>query len=672
MIDDQQLLEQLAATDAYAPDMPLPVAAWTHDAALAEIERRVGMRTQERTRQMPPEYKTSRGWLVAAATFVAVLIIGTATLFWIPGGGGQEVVDQPTTTVTTDTWQRVGTRVMTPIVGLFDMIETGSGLVAVGWDPGEEDHRQNGVILTSSDGVTWTRSAEGDPALNLGTIMMYGVTDGGPGLVAVGIGCEDDAEACTPYPTVWTSSDGTSWDRSPADPDVFGERGAMLDVVATEHGIIAAGGFYTADGETELIQPTVWLSSDGIEWERVWQGEAYDFSTATLITGFQALTASADGQVVGVGTAVNDRGDFVGAIWTSTDGRSWERIDPNSEVFASNGDSDVAIQDVAWGPGGFVAVGSDGGTSVAIWHSPDGSTWNRADTVDQPFEYIGTLSSVDALGTGWVAAGPHGFSDPTGGTVTLWTSPDGLLWDRVLSIDPGYAMSVVATDSGIAVAGAMAGVDNYHAAVWGGPGFDPVAPPPDPGPTPPPIEEGVAPADEGLACEGLTTYGYGYGQIVSYWTWYERPSELDPAGTGAPCTESFAPEAVAAVFGPPNAAPVEIAIDVGAGTFTATGPAVDAGLICATGEATGGSSLNTTDERAVRRWEDLYACDDGSGSFTMAVEAYFENTSRLAGVWSISSGTGSYEMAAGGGGGVYTSSDFISINFGRVWPANEN
>ncbi len=91
----------------------------------------------------------------------------------------------------------------------------------------------------------------------------------------------------------------------------------------------------------------------------------------------------------------------------------------------------------------------------------------------------------------------------------------------------------------------------------------------------------------------------------------------------------------------------------------------------ATGEATNSRNLNTTDERALRRWEDLYACDDGSGSFTMAVEAYFENTSRLAAVWSISSGTGSHEMAAGGGGGVFASSDFISMNVGRMWLATE-
>ena len=98
MIDDQPLLEQLAATDAYALDTPLPEEAWTRDVALAEIERRVGMQTEDQIRHRPPQPRTARGWLVAAATFVAVLVIGTAMLFWLTRGGGPEVVDEPTTT----------------------------------------------------------------------------------------------------------------------------------------------------------------------------------------------------------------------------------------------------------------------------------------------------------------------------------------------------------------------------------------------------------------------------------------------------------------------------------------------------------------------------------------------------------------------------------------------
>lgn len=684
-MNDQLMLERLAETDVCPAQAPLPREAWSRDVALAEIERRVGMQTRERTEQMVPEYRTSRGWLVAAAAFIVVLVVGTATLFWLTRGGGPEIIDEPTTTLaptttapttTTappsplslpDTWQRVGASVMTPIVGIFDMVETPSGLVAVGFDPGEEDMRQNGVILTSADGVTWSRLAEDDPALNLGAILMYGVTDGGPGIVAVGMGCEDDLEGCVPYPTVWTSADGSSWDRSAADPDVFGDRGALLDVVATEHGLIAAGGFYTTEGETELIQPTVWLSPDGIEWEQVWQGEAYDFTTAPVITGFQALAADAIGTVVGVGPAVNDQGDFVGAIWTSTNGREWERIDQNSPVFASGTDAYVAIQDVGAGPGGFVAVGTDGGTEVAIWHSPDGFAWNRADTSNQPFEYIGTLSSVDALDTGWIAAGPHGFADPVGGTVTLWISPDGLNWDRVHSIDPGYATSVVAIESGIAVAGAMAGVDNYYAAVWAGPTFDPAVPPPDPGPTPPPEPEITAP-EEGLSCEELIDVGLDYMEAVAYWVFYERPSDLDPDGTGAPCAANFSTEEVEQILGPAEKLNVEIVADYATGTFSATGPGVDEDAVCPAGnvEFVGDAEPHPA---AMWRWEDLYTCDDGSGTFLLRANEFYEDGQHVAGVWDISSGTDGHVSLTGGGGvnTVYTEDQSVII--GWVWPA---
>jgi hypothetical protein len=556
---------------------------------------------------------------------------------------------------------------MTPVLGVFDMVETLSGLVVVGFT-GEEDSRPNGVILASADGVNWARLAEDDPTLNLGTVSMYGVTDGGPGLVAVGFGCENDVESCMPYPTVWTSTDGTAWDRSPANPEVFGELGALLDVVNTEHGLIAAGGVYATVDETELIQPTVWLSPDGLEWERVWQGEAYDFSAATTITGFQALATDTDGRVIGVGTAVNDDGEFVGAIWTSTDGRTWERIDPNSETFVSNTDSDVSIFDVAAGSGGFVAVGSDGGTEVAIWHSPDGLKWTRADTADQPFDYLGTLSAVDALGTGWIAAGPHGYADMNGGTVTLWTSPDGLTWDRVHSIDPGFAVSVVATDSGIAVAGTIFGTDEVHAAVWAGPLFDPAAPPAAPVPAPAPVQEEDVPVlEEGLSCQELVDLGFGYAQTFSYWVFYERSGELDPDGNGAPCEAFFPSEVIEEVVGGVEKLAVDISVDYTSGTFTATGPAVDDGIFCS------GGSVEFVDNaepqpRASWRWEDLYGCDDGGGTFVVGFNEFYADAQHVAGVWDISSGTDRY-VGLAGGGGFAVHDEVTSVIDGWVWLA---
>jgi len=689
----EDLMREADPVELY--EMP-PVTGDRDDPLYASILSRRGIdMVKETTDQIAGtarRTRPARGWLAAAAAFVAVLVVGAASLFWLTRGGGPEVIDEPptTTNVTTtpppttdsplplslpDTWQRVGAAVMTPVVGIFDMTETPSGLVAVGFDPGEEDFRQNGAIFTSSDGVTWTRLAEDDPASNLGTVLIYGVTEGGPGIVAVGTGCEDDAEPCAPYPTVWTSSDGASWNRSSPDPDVFGETGALEDVVNTEYGLIAAGGFYTFDEETALIQPTVWLSPDGIQWERVWQGEAYDFTSAPVIThsesGFQSLAANNEGRVVGVGSAVNGRGDFVGAIWTSTDGRDWERIDKDSEMFASTTDSYVAIQDVAAGPGGFVAVGSDGGTEVAIWHSPDGLSWARVDLTGQPFEYIGTLGAVDALGTGWVIAGPQWYGDPGGGTVTLWTSPDGLNWDRVHSIDPGYALSVVTTESGIAVGGAIFGTDDSHAAVWAGPAFDPAAPPPDPGPATQPAEEEVLRVpDEGLSCEELVDLGYEYLESASYWAFYKRPAELDPDGDGAPCEAEYSAEDVVEVFGPDGKLAIEFVGDWPPPTFSAAGPAVDAGVVCANGTIEYGVGASLGGPTGFGIWEDEFICDDGSGSFILATIAFFEDGQPVDAVWRLTSGTGRYENLAGGGilSAGYGTDDFT---IGGVWLAED-
>ena len=96
------------------------------------------------------------------------------------------------------------------------------------------------------------------------------------------------------------------------------------------------------------------------------------------------------------------------------------------------------------------------------------------------------LSAVAALEKGYIAAGPHGFADQRGGWATLWTSPDGSTWDRVQTMGDGYAMALAVTDAGTAVAGGMPGIDNFYAAVWAGPNFDPAAPPADPQPPPPP------------------------------------------------------------------------------------------------------------------------------------------------------------------------------------------
>jgi hypothetical protein len=672
----------------------------------ARLRERVVMRLVGQSKLTVIRQRGTRPvWVAAGAALLVLLLVGVPLLIF--GSGDGVVADQTTTTVgsttsvapsTTvaptivppmvDAWQRVGESLMAPVVGTLDMTVVGSRLFVVGFDPGEDNFRQNGVIFTSDDGVSWVRLAEGDPALNLGAVLMYAVTDGGPGLVAVGMGCENETEGCTPYATVWTSVDGTSWTRSPEDPAIFGDTttqtSGMVGVADTSHGLIATGAmeYWTLDDEgvEELvtIHPAVWVSDDGFTWERAWEGagSAVDPNDyGDVYVNMDSVVEGPDGRLVAVGATLDENGESIATVWTSSDGREWERIEPDNTVFTPG----TVMLDVALGEHGYVAVGTDGGTDAAIWQSPDGATWTRVETAAQSFA-IGSLGSVAALDSGYVTVGSHTFSGATGDWVTLWTSPDGVKWDRVLTLDSGSAAAILAIDSQIAVVGQViendgADVDDYHAGAWMGPAFDPDAPPPEPPPTPEPAPQaaptGIAAIEEGASCKEIAAEGFTYPEAVSYWLRHELTDDFDLDADGTPCAEAYTDAEVTGLFGEPDALAVHLISAHPAGPFTATGPAVDAGLMCAEGTIDYTEDPDVDTPGALWRWEDEYTCSDGTGTFLLGVDEYIEDSPAMFGVWNIVTGTGNYADLQGGGatdsdGGEYDAS------IGRLWTATNN
>jgi hypothetical protein len=541
---------------------------------------------------------------------------------------------------------------MESTVGLFDITQLGSRLIALGFDPGT-DRRQDGVIFASDDRITWAHLAEGDPALTSGTALMYGITAGGPGLVAVGMSCEDDEFPCIagPYPTVWTSADGTAWTRTQLEQGAAGG-GVMLDVEVTEHGIVATGSIHEpAPGGGTASSPVAWLSPDGITWSRVWQGATVLDVEVPL--GANALALSPDGLIVGVGSAPGEHGEGVAAIWISSNAENWERIDPTSSAFGSTAGYDVIMLDVAVGPNALVAVGSDGGTQAAVWTSTDGRSWARVDTSQQPLESTTSLGAIAAIHGGFMAVGPHGFVDQAERPVTLWTSPDGVSWSRVQVIGAGYAQSMVVTEAGITVAGGTDVDDSFHAAVWTGPAFDPTQPPPDP--VSPPTEEptriipGIASLRSGFSCDELATNGYSYAEVAVYWARHGTPADLDPNSNGIPCELAYSALDVADVFGPSEAMAVSISSDLAAKLpFEAAGPAVESGIICSTGTAEFNSNPPPQRPEAYHRWNDTFTCADGSGTFVVGTDVIIQDLYEY-GVWNIVFGTGAYTSLEGGG-----------------------
>ncbi len=80
-MNDIQILERLAATDAYAPETDMPLSAWSREVAFSEVERKIGVPVRQTGTPRPLPRLRHRGWLIAAAAFAAViLVIGAVTL----------------------------------------------------------------------------------------------------------------------------------------------------------------------------------------------------------------------------------------------------------------------------------------------------------------------------------------------------------------------------------------------------------------------------------------------------------------------------------------------------------------------------------------------------------------------------------------------------------------
>ena len=205
-------------------------------------------------------------------------------------------------------------------IAITDIAFGGGRYLAVGTAPGLPGGTDDGVILVSTDGLTWTKVD--DPALSdqrgESFQRVAGVAYGDTGWVVVG---EDDASLDTEFVTVdgavWHSPDGHTWTRIPHDPDLFAPSGREgvdtreLELLGVAHG--AAG--YVAVG----------------------LDIAYD------LAGVPTATAVA---------------------FRSEDGVNWDRLVIDDQTF-----EEVQAESIAFGAGIYVAVGFyfDAGEAAAVW-----------------------------------------------------------------------------------------------------------------------------------------------------------------------------------------------------------------------------------------------------------------------------------------------------------------
>jgi len=303
---------------------------------------------------------------------------------------------------------------------------------------------------------------------------MTSVVPGGDGLVAVGF---DGAFGSI----VWTSTDGSAW--RDVTPDGFQSYGLVSTIELADSTLLAVGRGDTINVEAESAAG--FRSEDGLIWFQVDGG-------ANMRGQILDVVEDGGGILIAVGGVPG--GDSAG-FWRSTDaGETWQRSGadiPQAFLWA-----------VTEGGPGFVAVGwrRTPTPSAAVWTSTDGVTWEAA---ADPEGFSG-FEGID------VVAAPNGTLVMAGGLVAggegrIWTSTNGVDWS-IAEVEGGLMKagirSLVVTPIGLVGVGHR----NMDGAAWlstdDGASWAPLGEP-----LPDAYFTNAFPADDGLIIVGGTQTG---------------------------------------------------------------------------------------------------------------------------------------------------------------------
>lgn len=154
---------------------------------------------------------------------------------------------------------------------------------------------------------------------------------------------------------IWRSDNLYSWD--------YEEIGEAISIDA-----FVAGPRLLVIGTTDDGSQAAWVSHDGSVWTRLGELEGLDGVTVNVF--------ATDGRWYYAGGAEScATGDCRPVVYRSTDGMAWEATTGTGrDVLAAE---PGAVRDIAAGTEGVYAVGTGANGEIAVWHSADGSAWNR-------------------------------------------------------------------------------------------------------------------------------------------------------------------------------------------------------------------------------------------------------------------------------------------------------
>lgn len=216
--------------------------------------------------------------------------------------------------------------------------------------------------------------------------------------------------------TVWGSVDGHTWNRMWVD-EPSSDGAGIYDIEVFDDGFMISGAWNENNGQGSAV---VWISSDAFDWTRVLIDDERTEQLSGQVTVATAVAKWRSGFVaVGWESDSNDI-ERLAVVWVSRDGVSWERVTglPNaSEVrlwgLTVSGERLFAV-------GGLRTDDESSESNAVVWQSDDGLAWIDLDVRDDGSMWaVTSLNWGDPTRTGIAAVG----TSPAGQGGAIWVSP---------------------------------------------------------------------------------------------------------------------------------------------------------------------------------------------------------------------------------------------------------
>ena len=304
------------------------------------------------------------------------------------------------------------------------------------------------------------------PALTIGPggnpLLSYSDDNGVVLLACVNPTCGEGLSVANPEPPPTPPDpipdDEGTWIETPSAEAGFGIAVRFTGISSTRLGLIASG---DVCGATTDCVTSGWVSTYGLSWQQF--DPPPGFNADNVIDGGPGVVI-----LVADSRGNSEPGQPLDSIiFGSPDGRSWSQL----EFFGTRTDRDgdgfdgLYLERVFAGPDNLVAYGIEDGVGLAIWTSTNGEAWSRVNPPADGFLATTplpsrTISGMTAVGSQYLMWGEmwSGQGEPFDVEVAVWRSNDLVNWEFVgppTDSPTSFLLSGVGWSDGIVIRGML-------------------------------------------------------------------------------------------------------------------------------------------------------------------------------------------------------------------------